>query len=170
MTHSQTIASRPAAAILLTAMLFHQFAFALSAQDNKVIIAIVDFKNTGARTDGGNDDDAADDGDIYLNWRFTASFNGESPNQYWGIYIIDDLVGDTGVLDYFQLEIYYSSASLLKQATPVTGKSTLAFNRGAGWTISSQSEDNRPVATASGAVEIGQTRLPTGSGRTGAKQ
>ena len=51
MTHSQTFANRPAAAILLTATLFHQFAFALSAQDNKVIIAIVDFKNTGASTD-----------------------------------------------------------------------------------------------------------------------
>ena len=140
---------------------------------NSAQLAIVDvlvWNNEGGQTDSGDDDDLANDSDIFLFWRSTSLFNGESPNQYWGVYVEDVVAGDSGVLDFIQLEIYYSSASLLKQATPVTGKTTLAFNRGAGWSISSHSEDNRPVATASGAAELGQTRLPTGSGRARAKQ
>lgn len=48
MNQSRMTARRPAATVLLIAMLFHQFAFALNVQSGKVIIAIVDFKNTGA--------------------------------------------------------------------------------------------------------------------------
>ena len=96
-------------------------------------------------------------------------FNGESPNQYWGVFVEDVISGDTGVLDFINLEIYYSSASLLKQALPVTGKTALASNDGAGRTISSRSEDNRLAATASDAVEQGENSLPAGLGRAGSK-
>ena len=96
-------------------------------------------------------------------------FNGESPNPYWGVFVEDVISGDTGVLDFINLEIYYSSASLLKQALPVTGKTALASNDGAGRTISSRSEDNRLAATASDAVEQGGNSLPAGLGHTGSK-
>jgi len=48
MIQSREFIIRPVASILLTAMLFHQFAFAQITGQDKVIIAIVDFKNTGA--------------------------------------------------------------------------------------------------------------------------
>ena len=55
--------------------------------------------NLVGRTDGGYDDDAADDLDIYLNWRSTSYFNNEDPNQWWGIVSYDNWSGDDGWMD-----------------------------------------------------------------------
>lgn len=69
------------------------------------------YDNLGSWTDGGFDDDAEDDSDIYLNWRSTSYFNGEDPNQYWGIYIVDNMSGDSGQLDYLEYRIHYLAPS-----------------------------------------------------------
>ncbi|MBA7657841.1 hypothetical protein ES703_65784 [subsurface metagenome] len=76
------------------------------------------YDNLGGRTDGGLDDDAEDDSDIYLNWRSTSHFNGEDPNQYWGVYIIDNWTPDSGQLDYLELRIYYQQTPLLSYQAP----------------------------------------------------
>ena len=69
------------------------------------------YDNLGGRTDGGYDDDSADDSDIYLYWRSTNCFDGEDPNQYWGIKIYDRFSGDSGELNYFYFRIYYDLPS-----------------------------------------------------------
>lgn len=63
------------------------------------------YDNLGGATDGGFDDDTADDQDIYLNFRSTSAFNGETPDQYWGVIVWDNLSGDDGKLDYIQFEV-----------------------------------------------------------------
>lgn len=65
------------------------------------------YDNLGGQTDGGYDDDAENDSDIELSFRSTSYFNGESPNQYWGVYIVDNLIDDSGQLNYIKLRIYY---------------------------------------------------------------
>lgn len=74
----------------------------LASPDDELV-----YDNLGGWTDGGFDDDTDDDTDIWLNWRSTDYFNGESPNQYWGVYIIDTIPDDSGELDYVNLRIYY---------------------------------------------------------------
>lgn len=63
------------------------------------------YDNLGGRTDGRYDDDADDDLDIYLDWRSTSAFDGEDPNQWWGVVAWDSLSGDDGKLDYIELQI-----------------------------------------------------------------
>lgn len=63
------------------------------------------YDNLGGRTDGGFDDDSADDLDIYLNWRNTSFFDGETPNDWWGVLVWDNLSGDDGELDYIEFEV-----------------------------------------------------------------
>ncbi len=69
------------------------------------------YDNLGGWTDGDFDDDVEDDTDIYLDWRTTDHFNGETPNQYWGVYIIDNWSGDYGQLDYLEFRIHYDAPS-----------------------------------------------------------
>lgn len=69
------------------------------------------YDNLGGATDGGYDDDAADDADIYLNWRSTSFFDGEDPNQWWGILIHDNLSGDDGLMNYVEFEIDWETPS-----------------------------------------------------------
>ncbi|UCD38248.1 MAG: hypothetical protein JSW54_01850 [Fidelibacterota bacterium] len=69
------------------------------------------YDNLGGWSDDGYDDDIDDDYDIYLNWRKSTHFNGEYANQYWGIYIVDNYLGDSGELDYIQFRIYYSAGA-----------------------------------------------------------
>ena len=62
----------------------------------------------GAGTDGGLDDDAADDDDIYLNWRVTNFFNGDPVNGTWYLDAWDNCPGDTGHINYIEFRIYYA--------------------------------------------------------------
>jgi len=70
------------------------------------------YSQLGGDTDGGYDDDEADDSDIYLNWRSTDFFNGEKLNQYWGAKIYDVHNGKSGKWNYLKLKIYYVVKSL----------------------------------------------------------
>jgi subtilisin-like proprotein convertase family protein len=65
------------------------------------------YDNLGGRTDGGFDDDAEDDSDIYLNWRSTAAFNGEPANQALRVRVEDVYASDTGLINYFEFTIYW---------------------------------------------------------------
>lgn len=69
------------------------------------------YNNLGGATDGGWDDDTADDSDIYLNWRQTSYFNGQNPNQWWGVIAWDNLSGDDGKLDYIEFRVDWESPS-----------------------------------------------------------
>ena len=68
------------------------------------------YDNLGGATDGGYDDDVADDADIYLNWRNTHYFDGETPNQWWGIICWDNLSGDDGEMNYIELKVHWESS------------------------------------------------------------
>lgn len=68
------------------------------------------YDNLGGYTDGGYDDDTDDDQDIYLNWRSTSFFDGEDPNQWWGVLVLDNWAGDDGVLNYIQFEVDWRTA------------------------------------------------------------
>jgi len=83
-----------------------------SSSSTSVLADHLVYDRQGARTDSGSDDDAEDDSDIYLNWRSTDYFNGESANQYWGFRVEDVFTGDTGMVDYFSFRIYYTIQSL----------------------------------------------------------
>ena len=78
----------------------------------------------GGATDGGYDDDASDDSDIWLNWRTTDFFNGERVNQYWGARIFDVSSGGEGELNYLEIKIYYviiPSGSLYLNISNISG-------------------------------------------------
>ena len=68
------------------------------------------YDNLGGQTDGGNDDDVEDDSDIYLNWRTTDFFNGEDPNQTWGIVCWDNLSGNDGVMNYIEFMVHWEAS------------------------------------------------------------
>jgi hypothetical protein len=67
------------------------------------------YDNLGTRTDGGYDDDGEDDSDIYLNFRSTSVFNGESPDQQWMFLVKDNWSGDAGMLVWAELIIYWET-------------------------------------------------------------
>jgi hypothetical protein len=69
------------------------------------------YDNLGGRTDGGFDDDAEDDSDIYLNWRSTTAFNGEPANQALRVRVEDVLASDTGLINYFEFYIHWETPS-----------------------------------------------------------
>jgi len=69
------------------------------------------YANLGGATDGGYDDDVDDDADIYLNWRNTHYFDGETPNQWWGIICYDNWSGDDGEMNYIELKVHWQSPS-----------------------------------------------------------
>ena len=69
------------------------------------------YKNLGGMTDGGYDDDTADDSDIYLYQRSSSIFNGETPDQIWSLWINDDFSGGEGFLDYLYFDIYWETPS-----------------------------------------------------------
>ena len=56
-------------------------------------------------TDGGYDDDSADDYDIYINNNTTSYFNGRSPNSEWGIVLYDSEYWDDGWMRYVKFTI-----------------------------------------------------------------
>lgn len=68
------------------------------------------YDNLGGTTDGGYDDDVDDDQDIYLNWRSTSYFDGQDPNQWWGVLVLDNWGGGDGVLNYIQFEVDWRTA------------------------------------------------------------
>jgi murein DD-endopeptidase MepM/ murein hydrolase activator NlpD len=68
------------------------------------------FDEPDSCTDGGSDDDSEDDSDIYLNWRSTDYFDGESANQYWGVRAEDTYDDDVGELNYIGLRIYWQTS------------------------------------------------------------
>jgi subtilisin-like proprotein convertase family protein len=76
------------------------------------------YDNLGGHTDGGFDDDPEDDSDIYLNWRVTNYFNGESLDQEWGVWIDDIYAGDYGILRYLEFNIYWEILPNLTSHTP----------------------------------------------------
>jgi len=56
----------------------------------------------------GQDDDSADDNDIYLNWRtIYSTFDGESPNGTWRLNAWDYAANDLAYIDYFEVEVFY---------------------------------------------------------------
>ena len=114
------------------------------------------YNNLGDWTDGGFDDDIDDDTDIWLNWRSTSYFNGESPNQYWGVYIIDNLTGDAGQMDYIDLRIYYR--------VPTAGKAVVEGQVSSG-SITMTGLDDGVARYELRTVDKGQT---TGNTRAGA--
>jgi hypothetical protein len=67
------------------------------------------YDNLGGATDGGYDDDAENDADIYLNWRSTHFFDDESPNQYWGIICYDNWGGDDGWMNYIEFRVHWET-------------------------------------------------------------
>ncbi len=78
------------------------------------------YNNHGGTTDGGYDDDTADDTDIFLNYRTTTAFNGESPNQQWMIYIEDNIMFGKGILHWAELAIYWEAPECDLVATYLT--------------------------------------------------
>ena len=70
------------------------------------------YDNLGLDTDGGYDDDPEDDSDIYLNWRSTSYFNGETPNQTWWVKAEDTMSSDVGQMDYFSFYVYWNSVEV----------------------------------------------------------
>ena len=76
-------------------------------------------QGTGGSTDQGYDDDAADDNDIYLNWRVAgSSFDGESPNGWWYLHAWDMVPGDEGYIDYFEIRVNYTPPSTSPDLVP----------------------------------------------------
>lgn len=67
------------------------------------------YDNLGGTTDWGYDDDAEDDDDIYLNWRNTHHFDGESPNDWWGIICYDNLSSDDGQMNYIEFKVHWET-------------------------------------------------------------
>ncbi len=65
------------------------------------------YDNLGGRTDGGHDDDAADDGNIYLNHRTTHFFDGDDARGYFGIWVDDIYASDSGQLNYLDLWVHW---------------------------------------------------------------
>jgi hypothetical protein len=62
----------------------------------------------GGSTDGGHDDDAATDDDIYLDRTITSTFDGLDPNQRWQLFVWDrDWNLSLGYIDYVEMWIYY---------------------------------------------------------------
>ena len=77
------------------------------------------YDNLGGATDGGFDDDAADDADIYLNYRATDDFDGEDPNQAWHVLVVDTSAGSTGKVEYVDLRIYWQQPDTDLEVTDV---------------------------------------------------
>jgi len=67
------------------------------------------YDNLGGELDGGYDDDVENDSDIYLNWRSTTHFNGETPNQFWFVYVRDTQAADQGYLQYAEFRIHWTA-------------------------------------------------------------
>ncbi|MBN2561076.1 MAG: choice-of-anchor H family protein [Phycisphaerae bacterium] len=61
----------------------------------------------GGTDDGGYDDDAEDDEDIYLVWRESHFFDGDNVDNTWYLDVWDECPGDTGNIDYVNFRIYY---------------------------------------------------------------
>jgi hypothetical protein len=86
--------------------------------------------NAGAQTDGGLDDDTADDSDIDLS-RTTGVFNGQAVNQTWYASVKDNvshagIYKGLGYLKRVKLTIHFPSslpAATTKAATGITGTS-----------------------------------------------
>lgn len=79
------------------------------------------YDHLGERTDGGHDDDADDDSDIYLNWRSTYSFNGEDPTDYFYLWVDDSWTPDEGILNYIEFDVYWEDQpkpNLIADYTP----------------------------------------------------
>ena len=65
----------------------------------------------GGSDDGGYDDDAEDDEDIYLDWRETSFFNGDPVDGDWYLDAWDHCPTDVGTIDYAEYRIYYETAA-----------------------------------------------------------
>ncbi|MBN2590500.1 MAG: hypothetical protein JXA96_11620 [Sedimentisphaerales bacterium] len=66
------------------------------------------WNNLGDDTDNGCDWDVEDDGDIFINWFETLSFNGQDPNREWWICFQDVISGNTGYVSEIKLQIFWS--------------------------------------------------------------
>ena len=63
----------------------------------------------GGQTDNNEDDDSANDYDIYLDSRTTSCFNGENVNQEWYAYVGDFSAGDDGIINYIEIWINWET-------------------------------------------------------------
>ena len=132
----------------------------LSTSESAGLVAdVLVWDNLGGKTDGGDDDDTADDSDIFLFRRVTFEFNGEPANQFWGVYVFDEVGGDTGVLDFIRLEIYYSAGSVQKRLAPSRGRIVITARSDGGTVIRSFSEVNTGP-TAGMAIARAQVSYP----------
>ncbi len=84
------------------------------------------WNHLGGTTDMGYDDDTADDDDIDFNWRWSTYFNGEPINDTWSLYAEDTIAGDTGFIDWFQINFFYDppQPDLVVQNELVNGSSS----------------------------------------------
>ncbi len=58
-------------------------------------------------SDGGLDDDAETDGDIYYSSRSTSVFNGMEASGWWGLRCVDWYPGYIGEIDWWSITVYY---------------------------------------------------------------
>ena len=65
----------------------------------------------GAATDGGFDDDAEDDYDIFLDGRWSDVLNGEPADQPIYALVADRFQGDVGNLNFIELVIYWTDGN-----------------------------------------------------------
>ena len=63
----------------------------------------------GSETDGGYDDDSANDRDIELDRYVSSFFDGDNANQTWYLDVWDHASGDTAEIDYFEIWVYYET-------------------------------------------------------------
>ena len=73
----------------------------------------------GGGNDGGMDDDAETDDDIYMNWRETGFFNGEVVQGSWYLDTWDHCPSDTGHINYIEFRIYYDEPEIRIDPSPL---------------------------------------------------
>jgi hypothetical protein len=66
----------------------------------------------GGTTDGGFDDDAEDDEDVYFSGRGSQFFNGDAVNQRWLFAAQDNAWLNTGYIMYWNIYVYYWTCDL----------------------------------------------------------
>ena len=96
------------------------------------------WNRAGGTTDGGNDYDAADDDDIYINgeWQI-GTFRGDPVNQTWSLYAQDCAPGWTGKIDHWSIAVYYDCTQLTPHTpsgpSPADGATGQSLNVDLDW-------------------------------------
>jgi hypothetical protein len=85
--------------------------YTLEIRPNSMSSGYLIWDRDGGITDGGDDDDAADDNDIYLSnrWVYTR-FDGQPVNQVWRLRADLAQLWGGGYIDYWKIWVYYCTA------------------------------------------------------------